>query len=75
MLEIKTVTETFNSVRCAQNADPYFWHLWTAILLQNSDIISQEFIVIKIYRDADKSLVWDDNFYVKIKHVSCLSSL
>ena len=75
MLEIKTVTETFDSVRCAQNADPYFWHPWTAILLENSDIISQEFIVIKIYGGADKSLAQIDNSYVKIKHVSCLSSL
>jgi hypothetical protein len=49
MFEIKTVTETFDIVRCTQGADPYFRHPWTAILLQNSDIIFQEFLVIKIY--------------------------
>ena len=73
MLEIKT--RTFDSVRCAQSADPYFWDPWIAILPQNSDIIFQEFIVIKIYRGADKSLAWIDNSYMKIKHISCLSSL
>ena len=49
MFEIKTVTETFDSVCCAQSADPYSQHSRTAFLLLHLDNIFQEFRVIEIY--------------------------